>query len=168
MAVKNIGKLLIGLVDGEIPRGTLGIYEAELLMANHAWAIIEYIELWPEALHFELADRLVCKRNNTVTCFFENIHRFAGINNPKALALKALSNGSPWALMSSGSGQGLMEFDWLDQDIALAIIKAGRGELVAKNPKAFSGLDQKEIVWALAQQCPESIGIFMRGCEKTP
>lgn len=159
-------EVLRKLLDEGLQPGSLTLDEAKLLLDSHSDWIVDNIEAWPDDLHPTLAQMIADKGNQWL---FSRIEKFKGANQ-KQLAIQLLQSGVRGFLTvtSAYDGGPPKPFDWLDQDVAIAMIEAGEGLPVRNFPHIFKNLDPKEIVWAMAKKCPDFIEGFMRNLERGP
>ena len=164
------GQLLVGLMEKKVLAGSLTLDDANVLMDDYSYCIIEHIEAWPDKLHLALAQKLARKTkgiHGIGKCLFDNIERFKGVDKKeqKKMAIQLMRSGAREVLLIHGAFGKFKPFDWLDQEVALVVIEVGLGFAVAKFPAAFKNLDQKEIVWAMAKKCHEDIQKFVERCK---
>jgi hypothetical protein len=140
----------------DIPNGSLGILEAQLLIDGFSKIIIERIEKWNPKTHNQIAYMIIkSKAYSNLPCdLFDNINRFNDVNQKK-LALKGIRNEQSWLICESGDtgfSVTVRKHDWIDHTIAVALIKARWGFVVAQNPFSFNTLNHKDIVWLFARR----------------
>lgn len=148
--------------------------DAQILLDGYIETLIRHISMWPEALRPQLAKLIVKKvgsRSCAANALFEKIGDFSmNEMQQKSLALQAIRRGV-YHLLLTRSDEPPIDFDWLDQEVALAMIDSDKdgfegARTVAKFPRAFTNLSGREILERLAIRHPNLLEEFAQNFYK--